>query len=926
MPALYMASARLPCLADTTLALSWICCCYVVQLRRGAVAGDGKVTPGNTYSLYDSNGNRVLVQEQNQLDTSKIATRQMVYAADGTLLKKNDGTASSLSTMVNNKVQYASITAGGVAHHFSSNGNYLGEIAKDKAGRISSSLKDQHFTGPTQSDSSNVIQYQVQSGDSLKSLALNFYGNADYWYLIANLNGLTSSPDEALSAGLSIDIPARASSTNSANSFKPMDLQKIIGDTTPSLPYVPPAPAAGCNAVAMIVMIAITVVATIATAGALGPAAGTLMQSGMTALAGGLGWAGAAAAAAGGFVGSVAGQLAGKAMGVVDSFSLKNAFASGLTAGATAGLGNLMGVGSTASTTVNGAKAATSPFVTFADGATKATLNLAGKMTMAASAAGISVGANKLAGNNKASFQWRNVVTAAVSAGAMHGLGITDTQSSWSKGLSDIGFGADVLNGFAGAAVGYGVSKGLYNEGSWNFRNVATDVFGNALGNSIVSGLSTKPGELSKQTQRELAQAEKSNVVSPELARKVMQETGQSLGGLSVGLDGNKLLVGDGSTNWRGDLSQMDNYRDLSMARNSLISEFGSNMDTDAGRMLNLSFMQLQGKKARELAETPIAQSAAYLQGMARGEARYNHINRDRIAQQQRFAQTSRQLNAMNQAQYNYELANPMGGWGDVVWGMGQGFVDSVYQGVQFLGTSVAALTPLGQGISYATGNGPLNPFDVQYHSLLDAPTNRMQAAGRFMGEFTSIFAGGEGLLLAGAKGASKLSSLTELPLSRGEILRQKYGYLSREQRLQRIDELSNQLVQKQLLSDLGGQDHVYRAVMADDLRYYDNGISRAFGQPAYFSLDGGDSLIEHMSGAQMKDKPDLLLRIPVSEIRNPSVARPYGYTPESMRPTKFGWEYNVNSYPQYGSGGYRQFLGTTERFDPSWIYKDWRN
>lgn len=177
------------------------------------------------------------------------------------------------------------------------------------------------------------------------------------------------------------------------------------------------------------------------------------------------------------------------------------------------------------------------------------------------------------------------------------------------------------------------------------------------MGNAVVSGLSTEPGELSKQTQRELAQAEKSGVVSPELVRKVMQETGQSLGGLSVGLDGNKLLVGDGNTDWRGDLSQMDNYHDLSMARNSLISEFGSNMDTDAGRMLNLSFMQLQGKKARELAETPIAQSAAYLQGMAKGETRYNHINRDRIAQQQRYAQTSQQLTELNQQAWNKEQA-----------------------------------------------------------------------------------------------------------------------------------------------------------------------------------------------------------------------------------------------------------------------------
>ncbi|HCU65778.1 MAG TPA: hypothetical protein DF774_08465 [Rheinheimera sp.] len=484
---------------------------------RGTVVGDGKIMPGSTYSLYDSNGNRVLVQEENLLDTSKITTRQMVYAADGTLLKKNDGTASSLSTIVNNKVQYATITAGGTAHHFSSNGNYLGEIAQDKAGRISSSLKDQHFSGATQNDSSNVIQYQVQSGDSLKSLALNFYGNADYWYLIANLNGLTSSPDEALSAGLSIDIPARASSSNSANSFKPMDLQKIIGDTTPSLPYVPPPPAAGCNAVAMIVMIAITVVATIATAGAAAAAMtgqAFSMSLGASAMMGGAAVGGvalgaatattaamsagmiaataAAASAVGGFAGSVAGQLAGKAMGVVDSFSLKNAFASGITAGATAGMGNYL----------QGTKLVTDA----------GKLGAMGKMAMAASGAGINVAANKLAGNNKASFQWRNVVTGAATAGALDHLQLNNITDPLERFTNSGGFVTDLIHGVAGAAVGYGVSKGLYNEGSWNFRNVATDVFGNALGNSIVAGLSAKSGpsaengKLSAKEQAELDQ------------------------------------------------------------------------------------------------------------------------------------------------------------------------------------------------------------------------------------------------------------------------------------------------------------------------------------------------------------------------------------------------------------------------------------
>ncbi len=200
------------------------------------------------------------------------------------------------------------------------------------------------------------------------------------------------------------------------------------------------------------------------------------MSTGMSALAGGLGWAGAGAAAAGGLVGSVAGQLAGKAMGVVESFSLRNAFASAFTAGATAGMGHLMGVGGQAA----------GKFTEIAKEGAKATLDTYGKMALAASSVGINVGANKLAGNNQASFKWRNVVTAAATAGVMDKLNLDDIDSPWGRATSNLDFGSGIINGFAGAAVGYGVGKALYNKGGWNFRDVATDVFGNAVGNSIV--------------------------------------------------------------------------------------------------------------------------------------------------------------------------------------------------------------------------------------------------------------------------------------------------------------------------------------------------------------------------------------------------------------------------------------------------------
>ena len=56
-----------------------------------------------------------------------------------------------------------------------------------------------------------------------------------------------------------------------------------------------------------------------------GELAGTMAAVGTAALGGSFGAMGMAAAAIGGFVGSAVGQLAGKAMGVVDEFSWKDA-------------------------------------------------------------------------------------------------------------------------------------------------------------------------------------------------------------------------------------------------------------------------------------------------------------------------------------------------------------------------------------------------------------------------------------------------------------------------------------------------------------------------------------------------------------------------------------------------------------------------
>uniref|UniRef100_UPI00235237AC hypothetical protein n=1 Tax=Pseudoalteromonas sp. TaxID=53249 RepID=UPI00235237AC len=56
--------------------------------------------------------------------------------------------------------------------------------------------------------------------------------------------------------------------------------------------------------------------------------------------------------------------------------------------------------------------------------------------------------------------------------------------------------GKEIMNPISGiiqSGIQYGADKLFGNQASWNFGNVATDAFGNALGNFIVSGLSSKP-------------------------------------------------------------------------------------------------------------------------------------------------------------------------------------------------------------------------------------------------------------------------------------------------------------------------------------------------------------------------------------------------------------------------------------------------
>jgi len=123
--------------------------------------------------------------------------------------------------------------------------------------------------------------------------------------------------------------------------------------------------------------------------------------------------------------------------------------------------------------------------------------------------------------------------------------------------------------------------------------------------------------------------------------------------------------------------------------------------------------------------------------------------------------------------------------------------------------------------------------------------------------------------------------------------------------------------LQKALNGIIESQDYVYRATSRRALKY-----ARKAGRidlPSYMTTE---SLLG-MSSRSIMDRfqifkhwrtPDVILRIPKSALDYVAVPRPLGGA------LQIGWEPFTDFYPAAGSGGGRQFLGTTSTWDESWV------
>lgn len=86
----------------------------------------------------------------------------------------------------------------------------------------------------------NERKPRCQAGDTLAGIAAALWGDANLWYKIAEVNGLTA--ESQLIEGMPLLIPVGIVRTsNTAETFKPYDPPEVLGSTSPTSP----APASG---------------------------------------------------------------------------------------------------------------------------------------------------------------------------------------------------------------------------------------------------------------------------------------------------------------------------------------------------------------------------------------------------------------------------------------------------------------------------------------------------------------------------------------------------------------------------------------------------------------------------------------------------------------------------------------------------------
>lgn len=448
----------------------------------GTYVGGEDLDPGRESYAYDQNGRLVAVKDH----TQPLNDRSFVNDANGVVVQTVQAGRVLRNLVVNGEVigQYG---VGPDANHPS---NDNGSPNLQTVNTTSSTFRAISSNFP----SAGVGSYQVQPGDTLKTIATGAYGDASLWWKIAQNNGLTGDAD--LRVGQMITIPATVDSgRNNASTFRPFDASAMVGDTTPNLPT--PEGADDCGGFGQVLVVVVAIAVTFWTAGALSTASSGIIQTmiaGANALATSVGTLGGALLAAeSAAVGSIVSQAFAVATNIQTKFDWKGVAMSALGAAVASGIGAQVG-----NVTGN----------VYANAAVRAAIGNAITQKIA------------VATHLQKQFQWKMVTASAVGGAvgelmnslllgdmapdAVRGAARTPNASSTSfAGMFQSKLAADItaatLSGFAS-----GVTVASMRGGHIDAARIAADSFGNALASSYVyDALATQQAEANSAAQKQ---------------------------------------------------------------------------------------------------------------------------------------------------------------------------------------------------------------------------------------------------------------------------------------------------------------------------------------------------------------------------------------------------------------------------------------
>ena len=299
--------------------------------------------------------------------------------------------------------------------------------------------------------------YTVRNGDTLQAIAQRLYGDAQLWYKIAEVNGLSGA--SGLIAGQQLTLPAGVvRNTYNASTYNPYDPAQAIGDLSPTTPAPPKK--AKCGFLGQLLLVVVAAAVTILA----GPTIVGAFQGALGSVAGAI--VGGAVVAA---TSSIASQTVGVITGIQEKFSWKSVGIAALTAF----LGPVP-IGKIGGSAVAGA--------------------MVGSALTNAAVQGVAVGVGL-----QDKFSWAGVAAAAAAAGAGTAFGnaLGAPKSRIEAAAQDIAVGA--ASGIASAATRSAI------EGSNFGANLAAslpDVIGQVLGRALGDALS---GAISSSTKSAIA-------------------------------------------------------------------------------------------------------------------------------------------------------------------------------------------------------------------------------------------------------------------------------------------------------------------------------------------------------------------------------------------------------------------------------------